>query len=125
MSSFPWPHKDLLDTADLTREEILHILDTAHQFAEINTRPVKKVPTLRGKSVVLFFVENSTRTKTSFDVAGKRLSADTFSLAKSGSSLGKGESLKDTILTLEAMAPDRSEERRVGKECRSRWSPYH
>lgn len=106
MSSFPWPHKDLLDTADLTREEILHILDTAHQFAEINTRPVKKVPTLRGKSVVLFFVENSTRTKTSFDVAGKRLSADTFSLAKSGSSIGKGESLKDTILTLEAMAPD-------------------
>lgn len=106
MASFPWLHKDLLDTADLSQEEILYILDTAYQFAEINTRPVKKVPTLRGKSVILFFVENSTRTKTSFDVAGKRLSADTFSLAKSGSSLGKGESLKDTILTLEAMAPD-------------------
>lgn len=64
------------------------------------------MPTLKGKTVVLFFVENSTRTKTSFDVAGKRLSADTYSLAKSGSSLNKGESLKDTALTLQAMGPD-------------------
>ena len=67
---------------------------------------MKKVPTLKGKTVILFFVENSTRTKTSFDVAAKRLSADTFSLAKSGSSLNKGESLKDTALTLQAMSPD-------------------
>ena len=76
---------------------------TAASFREINTRPVKKVPTLKGKSVVLFFAEPSTRTKTSFDIAGKRLSADTFGLAKTGSSLQKGETLKDTVLTLEAM----------------------
>ncbi len=101
-----WPHKDLLDVADLTPAEITHLLDTAEEFQEINTRPVKKVPTLRGKGVILFFAENSTRTKTSFDVAGKRLSADTFSLAKSGSSISKGETLKDTALTLQAMSPD-------------------
>ena len=101
-----WRHKDLLDTKDLSPSEILYLLDTAAQFEEVNTRPVKKVPTLRGKGVILFFAEPSTRTKTSFDIAGKRLSADTFSLAKSGSSLTKGESLKDTALTLEAMAPD-------------------
>ena len=106
MSTLTWRHKDLLDTKDLSPDEILHLLDTAAQFEEINTRPVKKVPTLRGKGIILFFAEASTRTKTSFDVAGKRLSADTFSLAKSGSSLSKGESLKDTALTLEAMAPD-------------------
>lgn len=106
MSTLHWRHKDLLDTSDLTPSEILHLLDTAVQFQEISTRPVKKVPTLRGKGVILFFAEASTRTKTSFDVAGKRLSADTFSLAKSGSSLSKGESLKDTALTLQAMAPD-------------------
>ena len=106
MSNAHWRHKDLLDTKDLSPGEITYILDTAEQFQEINTRPVKKVPTLRGKGVVLFFAEPSTRTKTSFDMAGKRLSADTFSLAKSGSSLVKGESLKDTALTLQAMAPD-------------------
>ena len=101
-----WPHKDLLDIVDLSPAEITHLLDTAEEFQEINTRPVKKVPTLRGKGVILFFAENSTRTKTSFDVAGKRLSADTFSLAKSGSSISKGETLKDTALTLQAMSPD-------------------
>lgn len=106
MTHTPWPHKDLLETESLGSDEILRILDTAQQFQEINTRPVKKVPTLRGKGVILFFAENSTRTKTSFDMAGKRLSADTFSLAKSGSSLAKGESLKDTVLTLQAMSPD-------------------
>jgi aspartate carbamoyltransferase catalytic subunit len=73
---------------------------------EVNKRPVKKVPVLKGKSVVLFFAEPSTRTKTSFDIAGKRLSADTFSLTKTGSSLQKGETLKDTALTLQAMSPD-------------------
>jgi aspartate carbamoyltransferase catalytic subunit len=103
---FTWPHKDLLDVSQLTVEEANHLLDTAEQFHEINQRPVKKVPTLKGKSVVLFFAEASTRTKTSFDVAGKRLSADTFALTKSGSSLTKGESLKDTALTLQAMNPD-------------------
>ncbi|HMM38038.1 MAG TPA: aspartate carbamoyltransferase catalytic subunit [Desulfovibrio sp.] len=101
-----WRHKDLLDVSQLSADEARHVLDTARYFREINSRPVKKVPTLKGRSVVLFFAEPSTRTKTSFDVAGKRLSADTFSLAKSGSSLSKGESLKDTALTLQAMNPD-------------------
>ncbi len=101
-----WQHKDLLDAGQLSRGEVEHVFETAASFMEINTRPVKKVPTLKGKSVVLFFAEASTRTKTSFDIAAKRLSADTFSLAKSGSSLAKGESLKDTALTLQAMAPD-------------------
>jgi aspartate carbamoyltransferase catalytic subunit len=106
MLVLPWRHKDLLDTDDLSADEIRHLLDTAVQLQEVNTRAVKKVPTLRGKGIVLFFAEPSTRTKTSFDVAGKRLSADTFSLATSGSSIVKGESLKDTALTLEAMGPD-------------------
>ena len=101
-----WRHKDLLDISQLNREEIGHVFATAARFAEVNQRPIKKVPILKGKSVVLFFAEASTRTKTSFDMAGKRLSADTFSLAKSGSSLQKGESLKDTALTLQAMNPD-------------------
>jgi aspartate carbamoyltransferase catalytic subunit len=106
MENFPWPHKDLLDVDDLTLPEVQHLLDMAGQFQEINSRAVKKVPTLRGKGIILFFAENSTRTKTSFDIAAKRLSADTFSLGKNDSSLTKGESLKDTALTLQAMAPD-------------------
>lgn len=103
---YHWPHKDLLDVSQLSRQDVFHLLDLALSFQEINQRPVKKVPTLKGKSVVLFFAEDSTRTKTSFDMAGKRLSADTFALGKSGSSLAKGESLKDTGLTLQAMNPD-------------------
>lgn len=103
---YHWKHKDLLDVTQLSTEDVHHLLDVAAGFQEINQRPVKKVPTLKGKTVVLFFVENSTRTKTSFDIAGKRLSADTYSLAKTGSSLNKGESLKDTGLTLQAMGPD-------------------
>jgi aspartate carbamoyltransferase catalytic subunit len=101
-----WRHKDLLEISQLDRAEIGHVFETAARFAEVNQRPIKKVPILKGKSVVLFFAEASTRTKTSFDMAGKRLSADTFSLTKSGSSLQKGESLKDTALTLQAMNPD-------------------
>lgn len=101
-----WPHKDLLDVSHLSREDVDVVMRTAASFREINSRPVKKVPTLKGKSVVLFFAEPSTRTKTSFDIAGKRLSADTFGLTKTGSSLQKGETLKDTVLTLEAMNPD-------------------
>lgn len=101
-----WPHKDLLDVDQLTREEAEHVFRTSQYFQEINSRPVKKVPTLKGRTVVLFFAEPSTRTKTSFDMAAKRLSADTFSLAKSGSSLTKGESLKDTAWTLQAMSMD-------------------
>ena len=101
-----WKHKDLLDVSQLSREDTVHLLDLAASFQEINRRPVKKVPTLKGKTVVLFFSENSTRTKTSFDMAGKRLSADTFALSKSGSSINKGETLKDTAQTLMAMNPD-------------------
>ena len=102
----PCPHKDLLDVSHLSVDEIMHLLDTARSFHEVNRRPVKKVPTLKGKTIMLFFAENSTRTKTSFDVAGKRLSADTHALGRSGSSIQKGETLKDTALTLQAMNPD-------------------
>ncbi len=105
-NKFRWPHKDLLDVDILSHEEVMHVLSTAEQFHEINSRPVKKIPTLKGKSVIMFFSEPSTRTKMSFDMAGKRLSADTFALGKSGSSLQKGESMKDTALTLQAMNPD-------------------
>jgi aspartate carbamoyltransferase catalytic subunit len=101
-----WPHKDLLCISQLSNEDILHVFRTARRFAEINARPIKKVPTLKGKSVILFFVEPSTRTKTSFDIASKRLSADTYSLSASASSLAKGETLKDSALTLQAMHPD-------------------
>ncbi|MCA1743010.1 MAG: aspartate carbamoyltransferase catalytic subunit [Desulfonatronovibrio sp.] len=101
-----WTHKDLLDIESLSDDEIKHIFETSSRFIEINSRNIKKVPILKGKSVVLFFAEPSTRTKTSFDMAAKRLSADSFSLATTGSSLQKGESLRDTVLTLEAMKPD-------------------
>lgn len=101
-----WHHKDLLCTEQLSEEDVFHLLDLAQSFEEINRRPVRKVPTLQGRTIILFFVENSTRTKTSFDVAGKRLSADTHSLSQAGSSLNKGESLLDTGLTLQAMNPD-------------------
>lgn len=101
-----WPHKHLLDISQMSREDIDTVFEISTHFIEVNTRAVKKTPTLKGKSVVLFFAEPSTRTKTSFDIAAKRLSADTFSLATSGSSLQKGENLKDTGLTLQAMFPD-------------------
>jgi aspartate carbamoyltransferase catalytic subunit len=106
MSDIRWRYKDLLDTAELSASEITYLLDMAERFDEINARPVKKVPTLRGKGIVLFFAEASTRTRTSFEVAGKRLSADTYALAASGSSITKGESLRDTALTLQAMTPN-------------------
>jgi aspartate carbamoyltransferase catalytic subunit len=98
--------KDILDMASLSREEISLILDTAAGMKEISTRPIKKVPTLRGKTVVLFFYEPSTRTRTSFDIAAKRLSADSLSISASSSSLVKGETLVDTARNLEAMNPD-------------------
>ena len=82
-TTYRWPHKDLLDVTQLDAQDVRHLLNVAASFQEINLRPVKKVPTLKGKTVVLFFVENSTRTKTSFDVAGKRLSADTYSVPAS------------------------------------------
>ncbi len=97
---------NLLGLEGLSPEEISHILDTAESMREINQRPIKKVPTLRGKLVVHFFFEPSTRTRTSFEVAAKRLSADTVSLSASTSSLTKGETLIDTAKNLQAMAPD-------------------
>jgi len=98
--------KDILDIQSLSKDEISMILDTAQGMKEISERPVKKVPTLRGKTIVLFFQEPSTRTKLSFELAAKRLSADTVSIAKSSSSIVKGETLIDTARNLEAMKPD-------------------
>lgn len=99
-------NKDILDIESLSAEELGLILDTAERMREVSRRPVKKVPTLRGKTIILFFHEPSTRTKTSFDIAAKRMSADSISMAASSSSLVKGETLADTALTLEAMNPD-------------------
>ena len=99
-------HKDLLGISDLTPDEIVLILDTAEAMREIGDRPIKKVPALRGKTVVNLFFEASTRTRTSFEIAEKRLSADTLNIAAQTSSVAKGETLVDTALNLEAMAPD-------------------
>jgi aspartate carbamoyltransferase catalytic subunit len=96
----------LLSAADLSHEEAVLILDTAAQLAEVTDRSVKKLPTLRGRTVVNLFFEDSTRTRISFEVAAKRLSADVINFAAKGSSVSKGESLKDTALTLEAMGAD-------------------
>ncbi|MBW1956486.1 MAG: aspartate carbamoyltransferase catalytic subunit [Deltaproteobacteria bacterium] len=102
----PFTKKDILDMESLLAEEITLILDTAAAMKEIGARPVKKVPTLRGKTVVLFFYEPSTRTRTSFDIAAKRLSADCHAISGSTSSIVKGETLIDTARNLEAMNPD-------------------
>src|SRR3712207_1602045 len=146
----------LLSMEDLTADEITEILDTAEALKDIALRPIKKVPTLRGRTVCNLFFEDSTRTRISFEIAAKRLSADVINFSAKGSSVSKGEGLKDTALTLEAMGSDaivvrhsasgaphrlagwvrgsvvnagdgthehptqRSEERRVGKEGRSR-----
>ena len=98
--------KDLLGLKELSREDIESILDTAVPMKDIIKRDIKKVPTLRGKAMVTVFYENSTRTRTSFEIAGKYLSADTVNLAVSTSSVQKGESLKDTIKTIEVMGFD-------------------
>ena len=98
--------KDILGMKDLTVDEINFILETAESFLEISTREIKKVPTLRGKSVINLFYEASTRTRTSFEIAGKRLSADTINISASTSSVVKGETLIDTARNLEAMNPD-------------------
>ena len=98
--------KDLLGIKDLSVEEINLILDTAESFMEISTREIKKVPTLRGKTVVNLFFEASTRTRTSFEIAAKRLSADAVNISSSTSSVVKGETLIDTAKNLEAMNPD-------------------
>jgi aspartate carbamoyltransferase len=102
----PFRRRDLLGIRDLSPAEIVGILDTAENFREINSREIKKVPTLRGKTVINLFFENSTRTRTSFEIAAKRLSADSVNISVSTSSLTKGETLIDTALNLDAMAPD-------------------
>src|SRR2546427_6367650 len=98
--------KHLLSVTQLERDDILRILDTAESFREVGSRVIKKVPALRGRTVVNLFYENSTRTRISFELAAKRLSADVINFSTSGSSVAKGESLKDTALTLEAMGAD-------------------
>ena len=100
------PRRHLLSISDLGREDVERILETARSMAASLDREVKKLPTLRGRTVVNLFYESSTRTLSSFDLAAKRLSADTMSLRASGSSVDKGESLKDTALTLAAYDPD-------------------
>src|SRR5216117_958459 len=98
--------KHLLSINQLAAEDIVRILDTAESFREVGTRVIKKVPALRGRTVVNLFYENSTRTRISFELAAKRLSADVINFSTSGSSVSKGESLKDTVLTLQAMGAD-------------------
>ncbi len=106
MAETRWQRKDLLGIAELSSGEIELVLDTAESFAEVASRPIKKVPTLRGKTVLNLFFEASTRTRSSFEIAEKRLSADNLNFSSSGSALEKGESLVDTALNLQAMAPD-------------------
>jgi len=98
--------RHLISAADLSRGDALLILDTAEELASLADRPIKKLPTLRGRTVVNLFFEDSTRTRISFEAAAKRLSADVINFSAKGSSVAKGESLKDTALTLEAMGAD-------------------
>ena len=101
-----WTKKDLLDLETLSKEEIELVLETAKSFKEVSTRDVKKVPALRGKTVVSLFFEDSTRTRASFELAAKRLSADTINIAAKGSSLSKGETILDTAKNIQAMNVD-------------------
>ncbi len=104
--TYRFQHKHILGIEQFSAADISYILDTATSFKEISTRPIKKVPTLRGKTIVNFFFEPSTRTRLSFEIAAKRMSADTFNIAASTSSAQKGETLIDTARNLEAMNPD-------------------
>ena len=99
-------NRHLISAADVSRDDAVLILDTAAELASVADRPIKKLPTLRGRTVVNLFYEDSTRTRTSFEAAAKRLSADVINFSAKGSSVAKGESLKDTALTLEAMGSD-------------------
>jgi aspartate carbamoyltransferase catalytic subunit len=99
-------HKHILGIEQMSPEDIALILDTAESFKEVSLRPIKKVPTLRGKTIINVFFEASTRTRTSFEIAGKRLSADTVNISASTSAVVKGETLEDTARNLEAMKPD-------------------
>lgn len=102
----PFRHRHLLGIEGLDARDVVQILDTAEVFHEVSRRPVRKVPTLRGKTIINLFYEASTRTRTSFELAGKRLSADVVNISTSTSSATKGETLLDTVRTLEAMQPD-------------------
>jgi aspartate carbamoyltransferase catalytic subunit len=99
-------HRHLLGTETLTAEELITVLDLGERFLEIASRPIKKVPTLRGKTVINLFLEPSTRTRTSFEIAAKRLSADAVNISGAASSTTKGETLLDTARNLDAMSPD-------------------
>ena len=103
---YQFQHRHILGIEQLSTADIFHILDTALSFKEISTRSIKKVPTLKGKTIINFFFEPSTRTRLSFEIAAKRMSADTFNIAASTSSAQKGETLIDTARNLEAMNPD-------------------
>ncbi|MBU1715550.1 MAG: aspartate carbamoyltransferase catalytic subunit [Proteobacteria bacterium] len=105
-TGYHFSHKHILSLEDLSSADISFILQTADSFKEISTRSIKKVPTLRGKTVINLFFEPSTRTRLSFEIAAKRMSADTFNIASSTSSTTKGETLVDTALNLMAMNPD-------------------
>lgn len=98
--------KHLLSAADLSLDETVSLLDLAEQMHEVQSRPIKKLPALRGRTIVNMFFEDSTRTRMSFEIAGKWLSADTLNMSAKGSSVSKGESMKDTMLTLDAMGVD-------------------
>src|SRR5262249_20687780 len=101
-----WTRKHLLTLDELTRQELLYVLDTAESFKEVSTRSVKKVPALRGRVVVNMFFEESTRTRMSFELAAQRLGADVLDFAEKLSSTQKGETLRDTARTIEAMGVD-------------------
>src|SRR5438105_11439587 len=106
MSTIDCRGRDLLGIEDLTADEIRYILDAVPPFKEISARDIKKVPTLRGKTIINLFFEPSTRTRTSFEIAGKRLSADVINISVATSSVSKGETLLDTARNLQAMSPD-------------------
>ena len=106
MSATTWNHKDLLGIQELSADEINFLLDTATAFKQVGERTIKKVPSLRGKTMVNLFIEPSTRTRTSFELAAKRLSADVINITATASSIAKGETLKDTALNLQALNAD-------------------
>jgi aspartate carbamoyltransferase catalytic subunit len=105
-TKFTWQRKDLLGIQELSADEIVHILDTAAAFKQVGERNIKKVPSLRGKTLINLFIEPSTRTRTSFELAATRLSADVVNITATASSLVKGETLKDTALNLQALHAD-------------------
>lgn len=98
--------RHLLSTADLSLDEAVSVLDVAEEMQQVQGRSIKKLPTLRGRTIINAFFEDSTRTRTSFEMAGKWLSADTINISGKGSSVSKGESLRDTVQVLDAMGTD-------------------